>query len=127
MKEKEVPIHFFAVVFCWVLFFGCASSPESEAEPDVLPFEPGLYLSQDTAEELYLSTPVNMSGTCTMPETDKTGTYSITKSAYTDSHTITFRWSDGSATSAFVSGGNRKTLRFGTAEFWMWVRVNDEG
>jgi hypothetical protein len=110
----------FSAVFCWALISGCASSPGPE--PDISPFEPGVYSSQTAAGELYLSAPVNMSGTCAVLETDKTGTYFITESAYTDSHTITFKWSDGSATSAFVSGGDRKILRFGTAGFWSWER-----
>jgi hypothetical protein len=120
MEKREVPVHFFTVVFCWILISGCASSPAPE--PDVLPFEPGVYLNQVTTEELYLSTPVNMSGTCSIPEDNKTGTYFIAKSAYTDSHDITFRWSDGSTTSAFVASGNRKTLRFGTDTLWLWIR-----
>jgi hypothetical protein len=57
--------------------------------------------------------------------TDKTGTYFITKSAYIDSYTLAFKWSDGSVTSAFVSGENRKLLRFGTVELWSWERYQE--
>jgi hypothetical protein len=101
---------------------GCASSPEPESGPDISPFEPGVYSSQATAEELYLSEPVGMSGTCSVPGTDKTGIYTIVISAYTDSHSIIFKWSDGSSTSAFVVNGNRKTLHFGTDTLWLWAR-----
>jgi hypothetical protein len=63
-----------------------------------------------------------MSGICSVPETDRTGMYTITESAYTDSHSIIFKWSDGSSTSAVVVNGNRKTLRFGTDTLWLWTR-----
>jgi hypothetical protein len=120
-KEREPPIQFFLVFFCWVLISGCASSPEpGTTGVDVLPFEPGVYLSQVTEEELHLSEPVNMSGICSIAGTDKTGTYILDRSAYTDSYIITFSWSDGSTTSAFVVNGNRKALRFGTDTLWLW-------
>ncbi|MDR2052847.1 MAG: hypothetical protein LBP80_05470 [Treponema sp.] len=124
MKIRKHPRQFFAAFFCWFFISACVSSPgsESESESDVLPFEPGVYLNQATKEELYLSAPLDMSGMCSIPEDDKTGTYSIAKSAYTDSYTITFKWSDGTTTSAFVVNGNRKTLRFGTDTPWLWVR-----
>jgi hypothetical protein len=63
-----------------------------------------------------------MSGICSVPGTDKTGIYTIAESAYTDSHVITFRWSDGSTTSAFIVNGNRKTLHSGTDTLWLWTR-----
>jgi hypothetical protein len=110
----------FSAVFCWALISGCASSPEPE--PEIPPFEPGVYSNQSAAGELYLSAPVNMSGVCAILGTDKTGTYFITKSAYTDSHNIDFKWSDDSATSAVVFGRDRKTLYVGTAESWLWER-----
>jgi hypothetical protein len=122
MKKRKLSVRFFAAALCWLFISACVSSPAPGPEPDTLPFEPGVYSSQAAAEELYLSAPANMSGTCAVPGTDKTGTYFVTKSVYTDSHDITFRWSDGSTTSAFVSGSDRTTLRFGTADFWLWVR-----
>ncbi|MDR2784850.1 MAG: hypothetical protein LBB83_02930 [Treponema sp.] len=122
MKKRELRKHFFAVVFCWILISGCMSSPEPEPETNIPLIEPGVYSNQLTTEELYLSEPVDMSGICAFLGTDKTGTYIIIKSVYTDSYTITFKWSDSSTTSAFISNGDKKALRFGTDSLWSWMR-----